>query len=81
VPAAQVTTFINLFPPACENCWQPLPERPDPDAKRYQQIELPPIKPLITEVRRHSVVCAGCHHKTCAAYDADKISASPFDRG
>jgi len=78
VPAAQVTTFIDLFPPECENCWKPLPELPDPDAKRYQQIELPPIKPLITEVRRHSVVCAGCRHKTCAAYDADKISASPF---
>ena len=78
VPADQVTTFINLFPAACENCWEPLPELPDLDAKRYQHIELPPIKPLITEVRRHSVVCAGCRHKTCAAYDADKISASPF---
>lgn len=77
VPAAQVDKFVDLFPPQCENCWEPLLEVPDREALRYQQIEIPPIKPFITEVRRHSVVCA-CGHKTCAAYDASKIPASPF---
>jgi transposase len=78
VPADRVNEFVDLFPPECENCWQSLPEVLDPNAKRYQQIELPPIEPYITEVRRHSVVCPGCRHKTCAAYDANKIPASPF---
>src|SRR5690606_1396898 len=38
----------------------------------------PPIEPHTTEYRRHTVRCAGCGHKTCAAYDATKIPASPF---
>lgn len=76
--ADRVNEFVDLFPPECESCWRALPEVLDPNAKRYQQIELPPIEPYITEVRRHSVVCPGCRHKTCAAYDANKIPASPF---
>jgi len=78
VPQDQVDRFVDLFPPECENCWAALPEVHDLAAKRHQLIELPPIKAHTTEFRRHSVRCAGCGHKTCAAYDADKIPASPF---
>jgi transposase len=78
VSADQVDKIVDLFPPECENCWASLPATPDPSAKRDQHIELPPIKPYITEVRRHTVECPKCGHETCAAHDPDKIPASPF---
>jgi transposase len=55
-----------------------LPQTPDPAPKRHQHTELPPIVPHTTEFRRHEVECPDCGYKTCAAYDADKIPASPF---
>lgn len=78
LPPDKVSKFVNFFPPECENCWRPLDTVPDPLAKRYQSTELPPIEPHTTEYRRHTLRCAGCGHKTCAAYDATKIPASPF---
>ena len=78
VPEAQVNDFTDLYPAECENCWAALPEMPDPNAKRYQTIEVPPIQPHTTEVRRHAVECPCCGHKTRAAYDENTIPASPF---
>lgn len=78
MPEAQVDEVVDLFPGECESCWTSLPETKDPDAKRYQQIELPPIEPYVTEFRRHTVACPGCGHKTCASYDPAKIPSSPF---
>ena len=54
IAAAQVDTFVELFPAECENCWEPLPETADPLAHRYQFTEVPPIRPHTTEVRRHA---------------------------
>jgi transposase len=78
LPPEQVDHVVDLFPPQCENCWKDLPRVPDPSAKRYQQTELPPIRPETTEWRRHAVDCPCCGHKTRAAYDADQIPASSF---
>jgi len=78
LPPEQVDEFVEHFPPECENCWKPLPEVPDPSAKRYQQTELPPIRPCTTEHRRHAVTCPDCGYVTRAAYDKKKIPASPF---
>jgi len=78
VPEDQVDDFIDLYPGECENCWTALPEVPDPNAKRYQTIEVPPIQPHTTEVRRHAVTCLCCGHRTRAAYDENLIPASPF---
>ncbi len=78
VPEAQVNDIINLYPAECENCWAALPEVTDPNPKRCQLIEVPPIQPHTTEWRRHAVTCACCGHKTRAAYDEDTIPASPF---
>jgi transposase len=77
-PKAHVDEVVDLFPPQCENCWGSLPETQDPAAKRYQHTELPPIEPYIKEFRRHTVECPDCGDKTCAAYDPNKIPASPF---
>ena len=77
VPEAQVNDFVDLYPAECENCWAPLPEVPDPNAKRDQLVEVPPIQPHTTEWRRHAVTCACCGYRTRAAFD-DTIPASPF---
>lgn len=78
LPPEKVTRFVDLFPSECENCWRPLPEVPDPSAKRYQQTELPPIEPHTTEWRRHAVACPRCGYKTRAAYDETEIPAWRF---
>ncbi len=78
VPEDQVDTFVNHFPDQCRNCWNELPEIPDPAAKRYQVTEVPPIRPHITEHRRHAVKCPCCGYKTRAPYDEANIPSSPF---
>ena len=78
VPPEKVSKFVDLFPAECENCWKWLPEVPDASASRYQQIEVPPLEPRITEWRRHEVRCPCCSYKTRAAYDDAQIPASPF---
>ena len=78
VATDQVDDVVDLYPAECENCWAALPEQPDPDAKRYQWIEVPPLRPYIKETRRHKVACPCCGHKTRAAYDEQEIPASPF---
>lgn len=78
VAADKVDDVVNLYPAECENCWAALPEQPDPGAKRYQWIEVPPLRPYIKETRRHAVTCPCCGHKTRAAYSEQEIPASPF---
>ena len=78
LPPEQVDEVVDLFPSHCEGCACELPEVPDLDAHRYQQVELPPIKPHTTEWRCHEVACDKCGSKTRAPCDAERIPASPF---
>jgi transposase len=78
LPASEVDAFVDLYPAECENCWEPLPRVPDPSAKRYQQTEMPPVKPHTKEWRRHQVTCRHCGYKTRAAHDESVIPTSPF---
>jgi transposase len=78
VAADKVNAIVDLYPAECENCWAALAEHPDPNAKRYQWIEVPPLQPYIRETRRHEVSCPCCGHKTRAPYDEHEIPASPF---
>ncbi len=78
LPEEQVEEVVDLYPAECENCWAALPKVPDPCASRYQQTEMPPVKPHTTEWRRHQVTCPHCGYKTRAAHDPKVIPASPF---
>jgi transposase len=78
LPPVEVDEVVDMFPSHCEGCASELAEVPDPSASRYQQIELPPIRPHTKEWRLHEVACHKCGCKTRAAYDAAKIPASPF---
>jgi len=78
LPEEQVDEFTDLFPEKCGNCWASLPEVADPQARRYQITEVPPMRPHTTEIRRHCVECERCGYKTRAPYDEAVIPASPF---
>lgn len=78
VPEDQVTEFVDVFPARCENCWETLPEIPDPDARRYQVTEVPPLSPEITEFRRHGVKCVRCGHTTRVSFAESEIPRSAF---
>lgn len=50
---------IDHRPTRCRRCAKPL-EGTDPNAKWFQVIELPELKPHVTEHRGHALHCAGC---------------------
>ena len=75
-PPEQVSEFKNLFPSNCENCWTELPQAPGSTVQRFQTLELPELKALITEWLRHCVTCPRCNHKTWASIEP--IPATPF---
>jgi len=78
LPAEKMDEVVDLYPPECESCWQPLAPVADKLAKRYQFTELRPLAAHTTEYRRHGVVCPGCGYKTRAAYDEAVIPRSAF---
>ena len=78
LPPDQVDEIIDLFPTACENCWEPLPEIPDEFARRYQFTDLKPLVAHTTEYRRHAVGCSSCGHTTRAKYDPEVIPRFTF---
>lgn len=78
VPPEDVDHVCDLYPNECENCWKGLPEVPDTQPRRYQQVDLAPLGRCVTEWRRHAVTCPSCGHRTRARYDGDVIPSSPF---
>ena len=78
LPVDKVDEFIDLFPAACEGCARRLPEVPDIDARRYQQVDLRDHRPHVTEWRRHEVDCPHCGTSTRAAYDETKLPRFAF---
>jgi transposase len=55
---------IPCKPMACRRCGEALAGS-DPQPWRHQVIELPPIKPLVTEYQLHRLVCRHCGTSTC----------------
>src|SRR5712692_7504587 len=59
VPVDDVDAVVVIKPAQCTHCQAPLSGE-DPKPWRHQVIELPPIKPIITEYQWHQLVCAAC---------------------
>jgi len=78
VPPENVDDVVDMFPARCDACDEWLPKTEDPRPKRYQQTELAPFVPKVTEWRRHKVVCPACGHATRAHYDEDVIPRYAF---
>jgi transposase len=73
VPPDQVQEPIELQPQQCPTCQTALPPAlPDvAPLRRTQVYELPPIAPIITEYRQHTVCCPQCRQFVTAELPAD----------
>jgi transposase len=58
-----------LKPTQCRRCGHAL-EGEDPQPLRHQVLELPPIRPEVTEYQLHRLRCPGCGLSTCASLPA-----------
>ena len=67
VPVEDVDVMIPLKPAQCAYCQQPL-AGDDPQPKRHQVLEVPPITPIVTEYQLHQLVCLVCGDTTRAAW-------------
>lgn len=69
LPPEKVNRTKDCFPSSCRRCGESLPRRPDERPLRHQVVDVPPIKPDVTEYRLHRVTC-DCGRVTCGALPA-----------
>ena len=69
VPVEEVDEVVVLKPAQCQGCHAPLSGE-DASPFRHQVIEIPPIKPVITEYQWHQLVCSACGETTRAPWPA-----------
>jgi transposase len=67
LPVNEVDEVVVIKPEACTQCHAPL-SGDDPQPWRHQVIEIPPIKPVVTEYQWHQLVCAACGEVTRAPW-------------
>ncbi len=73
LPSARVTRTEQIVPKACANCHAELPRAAqpgDPEPKRFQTVDIPPIPLEVVEYQAHARTCAGCGHVTHATVPA-----------
>src|SRR6516162_3968853 len=56
-------------PTACRHCQQPL-HGDDPQPLRHQVWDVPTVRPVVTEYRRHRLTCPRCGLTTCGSAPA-----------
>src|SRR6266567_6535287 len=69
VPVEEVDEVVVLKPEQCTYCQAPL-AGDDPKPWRHQVIEMPPIRPVMTEYPWHQLMCAACGEVTRAPWPA-----------
>jgi transposase len=69
VPVEQVDKVIPCKPHQCRRCGELLTGN-DPEPWRHQVVELPLVRPHITEYQRHRLRCRGCGLTTCGELPA-----------
>jgi transposase len=69
IPVEAVDEVVVIKPAQCTYCQAPL-SGDDPKPWRHQVIELPPIKPVVTEYQWHQLVCPACEETTRAPWPA-----------
>lgn len=78
LPPEQVDEFRVYKPEACCHCGEAL-GGDDPQPRRWQVTDIPPIRPVVTEHQIHSLTCH-CGKTTTAAVPAE-IACSQFGPG
>ena len=66
VPPEQIKQTIPIKPAACRRCGLAL-HGDDPEPRRHQVAEIPPIQPVVIEYRLHRLACTACGTRTCAS--------------
>jgi transposase len=61
---------VELRAGTCDRCSHPLTGN-DPAPLRHQVVDIPPVRPHVTEYRRHRLACPRCGRVTCPALPAD----------
>ena len=69
-PDLPADTVIELRPGTCGRCAHVL-SGDDTEPLRHQVIELPPVRPQVTEYRRHRLACPSCGRVNCPALPAE----------
>jgi len=69
VPVEEVDEVVVLKPKQCRSCHAPL-AGDDASPFRHQVLEIPPIKPVITEYQWHQLPCPACGETTRAPWPA-----------
>jgi transposase len=69
IPVEEVDEVVVIKPAQCTHCQAPLSGE-DPKPWRHQVIELPPIKPVVTEYQWHQLACPACGATTRAPWPA-----------
>jgi transposase len=69
IPVEEVDEVVVLKPTQCTYC-QALLSGDDPKPWRHQVIEMPPIKPVVTEYQWHQLACSACGEITRAPWPA-----------
>jgi len=64
-----VDHLIEVKPTACARCGGLLLGE-DPQPLRHQVTDIPPVKPIVTEYRQHTLWCQACGEDTRAAWPA-----------
>src|SRR5438445_11672183 len=67
IPVEEVDEVVVIKPAQCTHCQAPL-SGDDPTPWRHQVIEIPPIKPVVTEYRWHQLACPACGETTRASW-------------
>ena len=67
IPVEEVDEIVVLKPDQCGGCHAPL-SGDDATPFRHQVLEVPPIKPVVTEYQWHQLVCPVCGETTRAPW-------------
>ena len=67
IPVEEADEVVVIKPAQCTHCQAPL-SGDDPKPWRHQVIELPPIKPVVTESQWHQLACPACGATTRAPW-------------
>jgi transposase len=78
-PPGEVQRFVEAKPVACAHCGTLL-MGDDPNPERHQTVGLPPIKPVVTEYRKHTLKCMACGEITEGEWPPE-MPGGDFDPG
>jgi transposase len=76
--AANPDQTLPVLAEACPHCAAVLSPADQTVQQVYDRIEIPPIKPVITQVRRHGGICPGCGQGFLAPLSKGLEPGSPY---